>query len=203
MYQLYAHPRSTYSMRVHIYLRYRNLPYETITIALDKLENRKRPFLQINPYGKVPVLKDEDFLLAESSAIIRYLEEKHSFANPFFSEELRSRALLNQAINRCESEFCFPGSVIYFSKKFVPQEKWDTNRMKDSSKRIGRHLDILEGILETNEYLHENQFGFLEILYAPFIKNIDMMETKLPIPVENWIKRVLANETIKEVLGNE
>ncbi|MCW7481576.1 glutathione S-transferase family protein [Leptospira kanakyensis] len=201
MYKLYSNPRSPYSMRVHIYLRYRNLPYETIPIVLEKLENRKKPFLQINPYGKVPVLQDGEFVLSESSAIIRYLEEKHSFPNPFFSTDIQSRALLNQAINRCESEFCFPGSIIYFAKKFVPEDKWDEKRMKDSSKRIGRHFDILEGILESNDYLHENQFGFLEVLYAPFIKNIGLMDTKLPLSVGNWVKRVLDHVNVKEVLG--
>ncbi|PJZ45871.1 glutathione S-transferase family protein [Leptospira brenneri] len=200
MYQLYSNSRSPYSKRVHIYLGYRNLPYETVTVALEKLENRKRPFLQINPYGKVPVLKDGDFLLAESQAIIRYLEEKHSFESPFFSKEIQSRALLNQAIQRCESEFCFPGSVIYFTKKFVPEEKWDQNRMKDSGKRIGRHFDILEKILESNEYLHENRFGILEVLYAPFIQDIQMLEIKIPVSIENWRKRVLSEPSVARIL---
>lgn len=202
MYQLYSNSRSPYSKRVHIYLQYRKLPYETITIALEKLENRKKPFIQINPYGKVPVLGDEGFFLAESQAIIRYLEEKHLFEFHFFSKEIQSRALLNQAIQRCESEFCFPGSIIYFAKKFVPEEKWDKNRMKDSSKRIGRHLDILEGILESNDYLHENRFGFLEILYAPFVKQIELMEIKVPTLVEKWTKQVLVEPSVVSALGD-
>ncbi|TGL37607.1 glutathione S-transferase family protein [Leptospira perdikensis] len=202
MYQLYSNSRSPYSKRVHIYLQYRNLPYETITIALEKLENRKKPFIQINPYGKVPVLVDDEFCLAESQTIIRYLEEKHSFERHFFSKDIQSRALLNQAIQRCESEFCFPGSVIYFAKKFVPEEKWDKNRMKDSLKRIGRHFDILEEILESNDYLHENQFGFLEILYAPFIKQIELMEIKVPPFVENWVKRVLKEPIVSQILAD-
>ncbi|EMY71926.1 glutathione S-transferase family protein [Leptospira vanthielii] len=202
MYQLYSNSRSPYSKRVHIYLQYRKIPYETVTVALEKLENRKKPFIQINPYGKVPVLNDDGFYLAESSAILRYLEEKHSFDPPFFSKNIQSRGLLNQAINRCESEFCFPGSVLYFAKKFVPEEKWDKNRMKDSSKRIGRHLDVLEGILESNDYLHENQFGFLEILYAPFLKQIELMDIKVPPHVEGWIKRVLAEPSVFSALEN-
>lgn len=200
MYELYSHPNSTYSKRVHIYLKFRNLEYETIHVALDKLENRKKPFLAINPYGKVPVLKDGEFLLAESSAIIRYLEEKHKFPNPLFPEELQKKAILNQMINQCESEFCFPGSVIYFAKKFVPEENWETKRMKDSSKRIGRHFDIIETILAKENYLFGNQFGILEILYAPFIENVAMMETKIPKPVEDWIIRVLDESTVKQVL---
>ncbi|XDD47870.1 glutathione S-transferase family protein [Leptospira sp. WS39.C2] len=200
MYSLYSHPNSTYSKRVHIYLKYRNLEYETIHVALDKLENRKKPFLSINPYGKVPVLKEDEFLLSESTAIIRYLEEKHLFSNPLFPIDLQKRAILNQMLNQCESEFCFPGSVIYFSKKFVPEEKWDTKRMKDSSKRIGRHLEILENLLSKENYLFENKFGLLEILYAPFIEHYMMMDTKIPDAVEKWILRVMDETVVKEVL---
>ncbi|TGM48321.1 glutathione S-transferase family protein [Leptospira biflexa] len=200
MYGLYSHPNSTYSKRVHIYLQYRNLEYETIHVALDKLENRKKPFLAINPYGKVPVLKEGEFLLSESSAIIRYLEEKHLFPNPLFPADLKERALFNQWINQCESEFCFPGSVIYFSKKFIPEEKWETKRMKDSAKRIGRHFDILEQVLNTNQYLSWNQFGLLEILYAPFIEHYEMMDTKVPKSVEDWIHRVMEEPSVKKVL---
>lgn len=200
MYELYSHPNSTYSKRVHIYLKFRNLEYETIHVALDKLENRKKPFLAINPYGKVPVLRDHEFVLSESSAIIRYLEEKHGFDNPLFPEDLQKRAILNQMINQCESEFCFPGSVIYFAKKFVPEENWEPKRMKDSSKRIGRHFDVLETILSKEQYLFGNQFGILEILYAPFIENVGMMDSKVPNSVEEWITRVLEEPAVKQVL---
>ncbi|MBL0956534.1 MAG: glutathione S-transferase family protein [Leptospira sp.] len=201
MYSLYSHPNSTYSKRVHIYMKYRNLEYETIHVALDKLENRKKPFLSINPYGKVPVLKDGEFLLSESSAIIRYLEEKHQFSNPLFPLDLQKRAILYQMLNQCESEYCFPNSVVYFSKKFVPEEKWEPKRMKDSSKRIGRHLEIIDSILSKAQYLFGNEFGLLEILYAPFIEHNHMMDTNTPDSVENWIKRVMEERAVKDVLG--
>ncbi|TGM65110.1 glutathione S-transferase family protein [Leptospira levettii] len=200
MYSLYSHPNSTYSKRVHIYMKYRNLEYETIHVALDKLENRKKPFLSINPYGKVPVLKDGEFLLSESSAIIRYLEEKHQFSNPLFPSELQKRAILNQMVNQCESEYCFPNSVVYFSKKFIPEEKWEPKRMKDSSKRIGRHLEIIDSILSKDQYLFVNEFGLLEILYAPFIEHNQMMDTNTPDSVQNWIKRVMEERAVKAVL---
>ncbi|MDF3818682.1 glutathione S-transferase family protein [Leptospira sp. 96542] len=191
MLQLYSNARSTYSKRVHIYLKFRKIEYETIPVALEKLENRKKPYILMNPYGKVPMLKDEDFLLSESTVIIRYLEDKYNFQDPFFPTDIKKRATLNQKINQAETEFCFPGSIIYFAKKFKPEETWDKNRMKESSKRLGRHLEILASELAGNEFLFQNSFGILEVMYAPFIEHIEMMDTKIPQPVLDWKNRVI------------
>ena len=119
MLELYTHPNSTYTHRVHIFLKYKQLPYETIHIALDKLENRKKPYLAINPYGKVPVLKDGDFILAESTAIMRYLEEAFPETIKTIPSEIKMRARMNQFANQCETEFCFPHSTVYFAIRFV------------------------------------------------------------------------------------
>ncbi len=179
------------------------MEFEKIYVALEKLENRKRPFLAINPYGKVPVLKDGDFILSESVAILRYLEEKYPDTPKMFPSDLETKAILNQMAGQCETEFCFPGSILYFAKRFVPEEKWDLKRMKDSSKKIQKHLAILNQKLEGKEFLTENKFGFLEVLYAPFLANIGYMEVELPENVKSWIDRVLEQGFVKEGLKKD
>ncbi|MCZ8156242.1 MAG: glutathione S-transferase family protein [Leptospira sp.] len=201
MLQLYSHPGSTYTHRVHIFLKYKSIPYEVIHVALDKLENRKKPFLEINPYAKVPVLLDGDFLLSESSAIMRYIEEKYPDVMPTIPRDLQSRARMNQFASQCETEFCIPGSVVYFAKKFIKEEKWDLNKMKESDKKVSRHLAILDGLIGENDYLIENTFGFVDILYAPFIFNMKYLDVEVPANVERWVKNVLSLHEVKLVLG--
>lgn len=200
MFHLYNHPNSTYSQRVLIYFAYRNLPFENKVIALEKLENRKRPFLAINPYGKVPVLIDGEFVLSESQAIIQYLERIHTFSDPLFPSDPKLMSKLYQMMMQTESEFCFPGSTIYFAKRYRPEETWDLKRMKDASKKIGRHLEILEEILKDDEYLFQNKFGILEILYAPFINTISYLDVKLSEAFTAWMNRVLEKEVVKLIL---
>lgn len=40
-------------------------------------EQRNKPYLDMYPAGKVPIIKDGDFVLGESGAIMIYLCEKH------------------------------------------------------------------------------------------------------------------------------
>ena len=50
------------------------LPHELIECDL---KNKSRELLELNPYGKVPVLVDGEAVVYESAIINEYLEEKY------------------------------------------------------------------------------------------------------------------------------
>lgn len=80
---LYGSARSRASMP-RWYMEERNIPYHWQLVDLEAGEHREQPFLQINPFGKVPALVDEDpalpsgrLQLFESGAILLYLAERY------------------------------------------------------------------------------------------------------------------------------
>ena len=46
--------------------------------------NRQPEYLKINPVGKVPVIKDGDFILFESNSILRYLARSRNVKDSFY-----------------------------------------------------------------------------------------------------------------------
>jgi glutathione S-transferase len=66
----------TRSIRVRWTLQELDVPFESVVVRLTQNEHRRPEFLQVNPAGKLPVLVDDDFVLTESAAIVRYLAEK-------------------------------------------------------------------------------------------------------------------------------
>jgi glutathione S-transferase len=50
------------------------LPYESKLLEFSKGDHRTPEFLALNPRGKVPVLRDGDFVLYESLAILAYFD---------------------------------------------------------------------------------------------------------------------------------
>jgi maleylpyruvate isomerase len=78
--QLYTFSRSSAAYRARIALNLKGLPYEPISIHLQKEGglNRKPEYRAINPLMRVPALRlDSGALLTQSLAIIEYLDEIH------------------------------------------------------------------------------------------------------------------------------
>ena len=75
--KLYTYFRSTAAYRVRIALNLKGLPYEAVTKDLRGTagEHRRSEYLTLNPQGLIPALEHEGRVLAQSLAIIEYLDE--------------------------------------------------------------------------------------------------------------------------------
>jgi len=74
---LYAFALSQPSRTVHSYLLYCKIPHEYHSIDLLQGKQQSPDYLAINPKGQVPCLKDNQILLTESTAILRYLSRNN------------------------------------------------------------------------------------------------------------------------------
>ncbi|KAG6486085.1 hypothetical protein ZIOFF_054655 [Zingiber officinale] len=89
---LYSYWRSSCSQRVRIALNLKGLDYEYKAVNLLKGEHFDPEFEKLNPVSYVPALVDGDFVLADSFAIILYLEDKYP-QNPLLPQDLKMKAL--------------------------------------------------------------------------------------------------------------
>lgn len=64
--------------RVELMLSLLRLPYETVDVDLAAGEHKQPAFLAMNAFGQVPVLQDGDVTLADSNAILVYLEGRYA-----------------------------------------------------------------------------------------------------------------------------
>lgn len=51
----------------------KELPYEFIRVDIAKGEQKSEEYKKLQPFGKVPVLDDNGFIMYESRAICKYL----------------------------------------------------------------------------------------------------------------------------------
>ncbi len=68
---------SLWAMRVHWALHELGLDYRTEPIESRSGQTQAPDYLKLNPRQKIPVLKDGDFVMTESAAIVTYLGERY------------------------------------------------------------------------------------------------------------------------------
>jgi glutathione S-transferase len=69
--KLYGSAMST--SRVLTTILEKELPYEFIRVDISKGEQKSEDYKKLQPFGKVPVLDDDGFIMYESRAICKYL----------------------------------------------------------------------------------------------------------------------------------
>lgn len=69
--KLYGSAMST--SRVLVTILEEELPYEVILIDIAKGDQKSEGYKKLQPFGKVPVLDDDGFVIFESRAICKYL----------------------------------------------------------------------------------------------------------------------------------
>jgi len=90
---LYTYFHSSAAFRVRIALNLKGLTYSHVPVHLTRSggEQFRPEFLELNPAGLVPVLRDGAHLLPQSLAIIEYLEEAYP-QPPLFPYSIVERA---------------------------------------------------------------------------------------------------------------
>jgi len=195
--KLHYHPFSTYSRRVLIALAEKQIAYEGVVVDMAARKHKEQPYLTLNPYGRVPTLQENGFVLFESTAILWYLEATHP-TPALAPADTRSRALVDMHMKLCDLQMSRQSGTIIFPKRFLPKERWNMAAITDAKAEIERHLAIVEPQLAGKSYLVGDTFTLADIAYAPFLEFLNLMEVNPPAAVAAWAARLLARPSVQK-----
>jgi len=197
MLKIHHHPLSTYSRRVRIALLEKNIPAELVEVDLMSRAHRSPAYLALNPYGRVPTLEEDSFVLYESTAILEYLEATHP-TPPLVPADARGRATVAMHVKLCDLQLSRQTGTIIFPKRFLPKERWDEAAMAQAKKEIEKHLDVLEKQLQGRQYLVGDRYSLVEVCYTPFVEFLPLMEITSPPAVNAWVQRMLERPSAQQ-----
>lgn len=100
--ELYWGSGSPFAWRVMLTLEVKGLEYESKLLEFSKGDHKTAAYLKLNPRGKVPSLKDVDFVLYESLAIMSYIDRKYPDP-PLFGKTPEETGLIWRWLAECES----------------------------------------------------------------------------------------------------
>lgn len=197
MIKLHYHPLSTYSRRVRIALIEKQIPHEAVVLDMTARKHREPAYLALNPYGRVPTIEEDGFVLYESTAILNYLEATHP-TPPLVPAAPQQRALVDMYMKLCDIQMTRPAGTIIFPKRFLPKERWNLAAMAEAKGEIEKHLAIVDRQLAGKDYLVGGMFTLADLCYLPFLEFLPIMEITPPANVAGWRERLLARPSAKE-----
>ena len=151
MITLYDADRCPYCARVRISLAEKGIEYETVEVDLD---DRPAWIYEKNPLGRVPVLEEDTFVLAESAVIDEYLDDRYP-EPPLWPADPAERAL---------------GRMLVFRFDELSRPYYALRRGEDgAADRLDVALGELDALLEGRPFLSGREFGLADIAYVPWI----------------------------------
>jgi len=140
-----------------------NLPFEREDWGSEYRPTDSAEFLALNPNGLVPVIRDGDFVLWESHAIIRYLVARYGGETLYPADALK-RARVDQWMDWQASDLNRSWSYAFLGLVRQSAAHQGQDEIAASLANWARHMRILEGQLAaTGGYVAGKDFSLADI----------------------------------------
>jgi glutathione S-transferase len=172
--KIYGHPWSINTRKVLMVLAEKAKHAELSLVMIPKGEQRLAAHVALHPFAKVPVLEDEGFVLYETSAINRYLEQK--FPTPaLVPDDPQSAALANQWLGAIEAYFVPHAAPVIIETLFRRYLGGEPNLQAIESGRTNMQtaLDATDRALQSSPYLAGRTFSLADIHFMPYLEYLE------------------------------
>ena len=203
MIKLYDFLPCPFGQKVRIALAEKGLTYDLVQVDITKGENRHPDFFRLNPFGRVPVLVDEDTTVYDSTIINEYLEDEYP-EPPILplvgSSALRARA--RRLEDFADTSFT-PQVGQLMAELGKPDAERNAERLQRLNQAVERVLDYLNQELAGQQFL-STDFSVAEIGFIPrllVLPNLGIEAGTNRPNVDGWIKRLLERPSLRNLQG--
>ena len=156
---LYSYWRSSTSYKTRIALNIKGLEYDIIPIHLvkDGGQQHGNDYKTLNPMAAVPALTDSDFTIAQSNAILEYLDEQYP-EPALLPSDIRARAYVRQIRDIIACDIHPLNNLRVLQKLKNDLNVSDDEKMEWYHDWIIRSFSALEQLIENSEFYRKNGF---------------------------------------------
>lgn len=202
MLTLFAHPLSPHARKAHFVLEESGHPYTYQLVDLAKGEQKGADFLARNPVGKVPVLKDDDFLLPESGAILRYVAENYA-SGKLLPDDKKLRARVDQWLFWQPSEanqiLHKPFQIKIFA--MLAGKQPDEAAFQQALQACDPVLKHLDEALANQQFIVGDSFTIADIALIESVFQLHVAGAQLPasfVNVQRWYAHISERPAFKK-----
>ena len=166
--EVYWGSGSPFSWRVLLALEFKRLPYVSHLLQFSKQEHKSPQMLAINPRGRVPVLRDGDYVCFESLAILYYLDLKHP-QPPIFGRKPEEAGTIMRVI--CEYQaYIEPQLSKIVRAIFSGDADLTGDEITDAMHAVASEARTIEGRLSKSEWIVGDACSAVDMVIFPGIQ---------------------------------
>ncbi len=166
---VYGPSYSTYVRTVRLVLAEKSVAYDFHHVGMLEGEHQRQPFLERNPYGKVPAFEHDGLKLYETNVITRYIDRAFP-GTALQPADARGLAVMDQAISIADT-FGYGAIVgkLVWQRMVVPMMKGtpDDKAVADAMPQIKLTLAEYERILGDMAWFGGADLSLADLHLAP------------------------------------
>jgi glutathione S-transferase len=193
---------SPYSWRVLLALEYKRLPYRSHLLQLSKQEHKSPQMLAMTPRGRIPVLKDGDYVCFESLAILYYLDLKYP-EPPIFGRTPQEAGVIMRVI--CEYQAYIEPHVMTIVNAVLSRGDLRSDAVTQAMHAGASEARTIEARLSKSDWVVGDSPSAVDMVIFPGIQLLrralerpearDLSSRFMPVEVNypalgRWLKRV-------------
>jgi glutathione S-transferase len=206
---LYWGSGSPYCWRVLLALEHKRLEYRSHPLKFDRQEHKAPQMLAMNPRGRLPVLRDGDYVVFESVAVLYYLDKKYPDP-PIFGSSAEEGGVIMRVI--CEYQAYAEPSVMKIVDTLIDRREpvlgaGLAEAMSEAMHRAAGEARTIERRLAQSDWVVGENFSAADMVIYPDIRLLlralkqpaahELAARFLPVEVNypalgRWLERVAA-----------
>lgn len=184
--KLYRMALSGHCHRVELFLSLLGRPVELVNVDLAGGEHKGPAFLALNAFGQVPVIQDGEVTLADSNAILIYLEGRYA-PGQWLPREPRQAAEVQRWLSVAAGPLAFGPAAARVITVF--------GRADDPAPALARGqalLRVMDGVLAQQPFLAGQSPTLADIANYSYVAHAPEGNVALaPFPsVQAWLSRI-------------
>ncbi len=206
MARLYHVPLSPFCRKVRLSLAEKK-------IEVDLVEERywegDPDFLRRNPAAKVPVLRLDGKLMAESAAICEYIEETRPDP-PLMPKDPDARLEVRRLVTWFDDKFHHEvtSKLLYerVNKKVEGAGYPDSRNVKDGARAIKYHLDYMDWLLDHRRWLAGDVMTLADFAAAAHLSSLDYIsdvDWNRSSVVKDWYATIKSRPAFRSILADQ
>lgn len=202
---LYESPLSSNAQKVRMLFAELDLAYESREVAMFGVGTRDPEYLAINPFGLIPTLIDNEFVLHESNTILRYIAETKG-GEELYPRAPKLRASVDRMLDVLGCTFR-PRVAPLERRRFAnfPHGARDAEDERKLEANVRLALDGVEVILAdpASGGFATGPFSIADCAWAPTLRRLIEMDLDLSTypKLLTWTEQVLSRPSWQRAKG--